>query len=121
MANFDDAGLPAVIARNERVVREGFWRKVRRLAGRVPFAVDLVAAYYCALDPATPLPARAVLLAAIAYFVLPVDMVPDAIAVIGFTDDATVLATAVAVAGAHIRPAHSEAARRILLVDVPPA
>jgi uncharacterized membrane protein YkvA (DUF1232 family) len=119
MTNLDDAGLPAVITRNERVVREGFWRKLRRFAGRLPFTADLVAAYYCALDPTTPLRARAVLLAAIAYFVLPVDMVPDAIAVLGFSDDATVLATAVAVAGAHIKPVHRDAAKRALLVDAP--
>jgi uncharacterized membrane protein YkvA (DUF1232 family) len=119
MTNFDDAGLPGVVMRNERVVREGFWRKLRRFAGRLPFATDLVAAYYCALDPTTPFRARAVLLAAVAYFVLPIDLVPDAIAVLGFGDDATVLATAIAVAGAHIRPVHREAAQQALLVDVP--
>lgn len=116
MTNLDDAALPAVLARNERTVREGFWRKLRRLAGRVPFATDLVAAYYCALDPATPLRARAILLGAVAYFVMPVDVVPDAIAVLGFTDDAAVIAAAITVAGAHIQPKHRDEARRALLV-----
>jgi uncharacterized membrane protein YkvA (DUF1232 family) len=116
MTNLDDAALPAVLARNERTVREGFWRKVRRLAGRVPFTSDLVAAYYCAMDPATPFRARAILLGAVAYFVMPIDVVPDAIAVLGFTDDATVLATAIAVAGAHILPKHRDDARRALLI-----
>jgi uncharacterized membrane protein YkvA (DUF1232 family) len=109
--------LPAVIARNERIVREGFWRKVRRLVGRVPFAEDLVAAYFCSTDPATPLTARAVLLGAVAYFVLPIDAIPDTIAVLGFSDDATVLATAIAVAGANILQKHREAARRALLIE----
>jgi uncharacterized membrane protein YkvA (DUF1232 family) len=109
--------VPAVVARNERIVREGFWRKLRRLMGRIPFAEDLVASYFCAIDPATPLTARAVLLAAVAYFVLPIDAIPDAIAVFGFSDDATVLATAVAVAGTHILPKHREAARRVLLIE----
>ena len=116
MSNLDDAALPAVLARNERTVRDGFWRKVRRFAGRVPFTSDLVAAYYCAMDPATPFRARAILLGAVAYFVMPIDVVPDAIAVLGFTDDATVLATAIAVAGAHILPKHRDDARRVLLI-----
>ena len=122
MSNLDqNYALPAVIERNERVVRGGFWRKLRRLFGQLPFAEDLVAAYFCAVDPTTPLPARAVMMAALAYFVLPIDAVPDAIAVIGFTDDATVLATAVAVAGANITPKHRERARRALLFDRSPA
>lgn len=122
MATLDEkTALPAVIERNERIVRGGFWRKLRQLLGRLPFAEDLVAAYYCAVDPATPLPARAVMMAAVAYFVLPIDAVPDAIAVFGFTDDATVLATAVTVAGAHISARHREAARCFLLIERGPA
>lgn len=117
MASEAPVHLPAVIERNERIVREGFWRKLRRLAGRVPFAEDLVAAYYCALDPATPFGARAVMLGAVAYFVLPVDAIPDVIAVFGYTDDAAVIAAAVTTAGAHILPGHREAARRALLIN----
>jgi uncharacterized membrane protein YkvA (DUF1232 family) len=117
MTKLDDVQLPAVVIRNERTVRDGFWLKLRRFAGRVPFTTDLVAAYYCAMDPATPLRARAVLLGAVAYFVMPIDAVPDAIAVLGFTDDATVLATAIAVAGAHVLPKHRDEAKRVLLVD----
>jgi uncharacterized membrane protein YkvA (DUF1232 family) len=110
------AFLPAVIERNERIVRVGFWRKLRRLLGKLPFAEDLVAAYYCAVDPSTPLAARAVLMAAVAYFVLPIDAVPDFMAVFGFGDDAAVLAAAIATAGAHIAPTHRAAARDVLLI-----
>lgn len=113
--------LPAQIARNERIVRDGFWRKLRRALGRIPFAEDAVAAFYCASDSRTPLHARAIMLAALAYFVLPIDLVPDALTVIGFTDDATVLATAIAVAGAHIRPEHRAKAKRALLIETPAA
>ncbi len=111
--------LPARIARNERIVRDGFWRKLRRTLGRIPFAEDAVAAFYCAMDNTTPLHARAIMLAALAYFVLPIDLVPDALTMIGFTDDATVLATAIAIAGAHIRPEHRAKAKRALLIETP--
>jgi uncharacterized membrane protein YkvA (DUF1232 family) len=111
--------LPERIARHERIVREGFWRKLRRALGRIPFAEDAVAAFYCATDSKTPLHARAILLAAVAYFVLPIDVIPDAIVGLGFTDDATVLASAIAIAGAHIRPEHREKARRVLLIETP--
>ena len=109
--------LPDRMARDERVVQEGFWRTLRRFAGRIPFAEDVVAAYYCAMDRRTPIAARAILLGAVAYFVTPFDVIPDMIVGLGFTDDATVLATAIAVAGAHIQIEHREAARRVLLIE----
>jgi uncharacterized membrane protein YkvA (DUF1232 family) len=52
----------------------------------------------------------------VAYFVVPIDAIPDALALVGFSDDAAVLATAIAVAGAHILPHHREKARAALLI-----
>jgi uncharacterized membrane protein YkvA (DUF1232 family) len=94
----------------ERVRRE-FWRKARRVAARLPFAEDLLAAYYCAFDRATPMQVKAALVAALAYFVLPLDAVPDMLPVIGFTDDATVLLTALRMVAGRVRPEHRAAAR----------
>jgi uncharacterized membrane protein YkvA (DUF1232 family) len=54
----------------ERKVRRDFWTKLKHFAGQMPFVEDLVAAYYCALDPATPMRVRGILLAALAYFIL---------------------------------------------------
>jgi Uncharacterized conserved protein len=78
--------------RDRKTTERGFWQKLRRHARQLPFADELLAGYYCAVDPATPLRARAVLYGAIAYFVLPFDIVPDWIVGLGFTDDAAVLA-----------------------------
>ena len=92
-------------------MRRNFWRKTRRVAARIPFAEDLLAAYYCAFDHDTPLGVKATLVGAIAYFILPVDAIPDVLPVIGFTDDAAVLATAIKLVASHIAPAHRDAAR----------
>src|SRR4029450_5055755 len=73
----------STFADRERKVRRDFWSKLKRFAGMVPFVEDLVAAYYCALDPATPMRVRGMLLAALAYFILPVDLIPDMIAGLG--------------------------------------
>ena len=53
------------VARDEDTVRRGFWRKARRFAARVPFAEDLLAAYYCAFDRETPMQVKAALLGAL--------------------------------------------------------
>jgi uncharacterized membrane protein YkvA (DUF1232 family) len=111
----DIAKLPIVIRRNDRArVERGFWRKLAALAGRIPFAEDAVAAYFCAFDPATPTRVRAVLYAALAYFVVPTDLIPDFVPALGFTDDAAVLALTLQTIAAHMRPAHRDAARNAL-------
>ena len=99
---------------DDRALRRSFWRKARRVAAHIPFAEDLLAAYYCAFDRDTPLPVKATLVGALAYFVLPVDAIPDVLPVIGFTDDAAVLATAIKLVTSHMRPAHREAAKNKL-------
>jgi len=107
----DVANLPAVLQRNERIVRRSFWRKMRRAMGRIPFADDVLAAYYCATDPRTPARVRAVLLAALAYFVLPTDLIPDIVVGMGFSDDATVIATTIGIVNGYIRRRHRVRAR----------
>jgi uncharacterized membrane protein YkvA (DUF1232 family) len=91
--------------------RDHFWRKTRRVAASIPFAEDLLAAYYCAFDHNTPLPVKTALIGALAYFVLPADAIPDVLPVLGFTDDAAILATAIKLVTSHIRPEHREAAK----------
>ncbi|MBK8197474.1 MAG: DUF1232 domain-containing protein [Acidobacteria bacterium] len=110
--------LPKTIQRNERIAR-GVVPKLLRFAGKIPFADDLASAYFCARDPLTPLKAKAVLFAAAAYFVMPVDMLPDVIAGLGFTDDATVLATALSVVGMHVKERHRALARKVLRLPEP--
>jgi uncharacterized membrane protein YkvA (DUF1232 family) len=102
------------LAQDRDSVRRRFWSKLKRVAATLPFAEDLVAAYYCAFDKRTPRHVQASLLGAIAYFILPFDFVPDVLPVLGFTDDAAVLATAIRIVAGHITPEHREAARAAL-------
>lgn len=91
-----------------------FWPKFWTTLGRIPFAEDLAAAWYCWADPKTPTHVKAALAGALAYFVVPTDLLPDFLAGLGFTDDAAVLATAISMAGVHVRKRHKQAARRLL-------
>ena len=105
---------PEEFARNHARVERGFWDKVRRTLGRVPFVEDAVAAYFCAIDGATPLQVKAVLIGALAYFVMPIDMIPDFIASLGYTDDAAVFYAALRTVAPHIKDRHRERAREAL-------
>ncbi len=100
--------------REESFVRRRFWIKTKRVAARLPFAHDLLAAYYCAFDRDTPLHVKTALIGALAYFVLPTDAVPDFLPVLGYADDATALVTTLRLVADHIRPLHRDAARTAL-------
>jgi len=99
------------LAQDRESLRRRFWIKFKQVVVSLPFAEDLLAAYYCAFDHQTPRHVQVALLGALAYFVLPFDFVPDMLPVLGFTDDAAVLATAIRMVASHITPEHREAAR----------
>jgi uncharacterized membrane protein YkvA (DUF1232 family) len=102
------------LARDRDSVRRRFWIKFKQVVARIPFAADLLAAYYCAFDKETPRHVQVALLGALAYFILPFDFLPDVMPVLGFTDDAAVLATAIRMVASHITPDHRDAARAAL-------
>lgn len=102
------------LARDQARFRRKFWPKLKRLAATLPFAEDILAAYYCAFDRGTPRHVQAELLGAVAYFVLPFDFIPDLLPVLGFTDDAAILAAAIRTVSSYMTPAHRENARAAL-------
>jgi len=99
---------------DERVVKRGFWRKMRRTAGMVPFSEEAVAAYCCARDSNTPLHVKAVILGALAYFIVPTDLIPDIIIGFGFTDDIAVFWAAWRANSGHITNEHRTRAAELL-------
>ena len=107
------------LSEREQKVRRDFWGKLKRVAGNVPFVDDLVAAYFCAMDPATPMRVRGMLLAALAYFIMPIDVIPDIVVGLGFADDMALLTAVVGLVSANITPVHRAAAARALDKDLP--
>src|SRR5260221_14115386 len=108
MASEHTAGFEQAerVSKGRESVRRRFWIKFKRVVAKLPFAEDLLAAYYCAFDKQTPRHVQVALLGAIAYFILPFDFIPDMLPVLGFTDDAAVLATAIRMVAGHITQDH---------------
>lgn len=100
--------------KSEAKVRRKFWPTLRKAARQIPFSRDLVAAYYCAMDPDVPFRVRATLIGALAYFVTPLDAVPDFILGVGYGDDMAVLMGAITLVAAHITDRHRQRAERAL-------
>ncbi len=113
---FTKAEMDAMRAetRDEESLKRRFWEKLRRVAGKIPFAEDLVAAFYCATDSRTPSRVKLILIGAIAYFIFPTDAVADLLPIIGFADDAAVLAAAITQVAGSITEEHRAKARKSL-------
>ena len=110
----DFADDPERFARERASVQKNFWRKLKQVAAKIPFAEDLLSAYYCAFDRTTPRHVQVALIGALAYFVLPFDFMPDILPLVGFTDDAAVLAAAIASVRAYLGADHYQKAREAL-------
>lgn len=106
----DPDGRPEDDAR----VRDDFWRKLRRYAARIPFAEEAVAAWYCTRDPKTPSHIKAAAVAALAYFVIPTDALPDVLPTLGFADDAAMFWTVWQMISRYVTDEHREKAAEAL-------
>lgn len=90
----------------------GFWTKVGSLAKTAGAGVLRPAflLYYVMQRPDTPKWAKAVVIGALAYFIMPLDAIPDVIPVAGFTDDLGVMGGAIGTLAAFIDTAVKERA-----------
>ncbi|MEN3038522.1 MAG: YkvA family protein [Candidatus Kryptonium sp.] len=68
-------------------VEQNFWIKISRLKSRIDFKRDLIALYKFMKDPAVSFLKKAIAIAALVYFILPLDSIPDLSPLIGFIDD----------------------------------
>ena len=100
--------------RQQKRVGKRFWPTVKKALKYIPFMEDVIASYYCAMDSRTPLRVRVALMGALAYFVMPIDAIPDLLVVIGFSDDASVLFAVLALVSGHIKDEHRQKARNTL-------
>lgn len=95
---------------NEEMVTKNFWTKAKKFAGKIPFTKDAVAMYYCAVDAKTPLWAKGIAFGALAYFITPIDAIPDALIGLGFTDDAAIIAAGIKAIAGQVTDEHKEKA-----------
>lgn len=104
-------------AKQTKYVEEGFWAKAKRHASKVPFAKEVVTLYYCSIDPKTPLKAKATAVGALAYWILPIDLIPDFLPAVGFVDDATAVFFAYKALSGQITDEHRDKAEQFFVLN----
>lgn len=91
-----------------------FWALVKSAGSKIPFIHDAIAMYYCLIDTHTPGWVKVAITGALGYLILPLDAVPDVLPVIGWLDDAGIIAAAMTVIHSHIMPEHWGKADKVL-------
>ncbi len=93
-----------------------FWDKVKEYAKSAGESVLELALklYYAAKDEDTPIWAKTTIYGALGYFILPVDLIPDVLPGVGFTDDLSILSAAVITVAVYIKDEHIKEAKDTL-------
>ena len=83
-----------------------FWEKIQKVARKAGIKISYAALllYYVLRSPATPSSDRMKIIGALGYFILPVDLIPDYLPVIGFSDDLAALTWALYSVAKNITP-----------------
>jgi uncharacterized membrane protein YkvA (DUF1232 family) len=93
-----------------------FWNKIKTYA--ITAGKDMIekalTLYYCLIDRDTPAWAKSIIVGALGYFIVPVDVIPDLVPVAGYADDLGALTSALAMVAVHIKPEHKEKAKEQL-------
>lgn len=92
---------------------ESFWKKVKSSAKKAGARVlnPGLVLYHTLQDPKTPAWAKVIMVGALGYFILPLDVMPDFLPGVGYTDDLGTLIAAVDSCGVVIREEHRAAAK----------
>lgn len=103
--------------KDELLVKKKFENKAKKLAGKIKFLQDAVELYYCAIDPKTEIWVKGLAFSALAYFIIPLDAVPDYIPIAGYLDDAGIIAMAVKKLSDKVTEDHRKKAKELLEVE----
>src|SRR4051794_3039847 len=103
-------------AYKEHYSEEKFWDKLKSsaLAAGRKVVTKALTLYFAAGSKETPLWAKGLIIGALGYFIFPLDAIPDAIPVVGYSDDLAVLGAAAAAVAKFLTGDHSKRAEETL-------
>lgn len=95
-------------------VRRNFKKYVLGNLDKIPFGVQAVAAYRAMLDPGVPFRAKALIAGALAYLIIPTDLMPDFVPFMGYVDDAAAFTALIGTVAHHITDVHRDEAKQMI-------
>ena len=92
------------VERGTEYVEERLWEKVERSGSKIRFAKDVKALYCYMMDKYVPWYRKTIVVAALIYFISPIDAIPDFAPIFGYLDDLGVIVAAIKYLGSEIVP-----------------
>ena len=90
-----------------RFVDENLWTKLERTGKKISFARDILSLYRYLKDPFVKWYRKAVVVAALVYFIVPIDTIPDIAPLFGYLDDLGVIAAVLKYLGSELKDYYS--------------
>ena len=87
-----------------RIVEERLWEKLERVGKKISFAKDLLALYRYLFDNKVSWHRKAIVVAALIYFIAPIDAIPDLAPLFGYMDDLGVITATLKFLGGELIP-----------------
>lgn len=87
-----------------KYVDENLWVKVERIGKKISFAKDVMALYRYMKDKYVSWHRKAIVAAALIYFISPIDAIPDITPLIGYLDDLGVITALLKYLGSELIP-----------------
>jgi uncharacterized membrane protein YkvA (DUF1232 family) len=99
--------------RQARQVNERFEEKLDRVGGKLRFAQDLVALFRYFMDAGVAWQRKTIVVAALLYFILPIDAIPDLLPLVGYLDDLGVILAVTKFMSVELAPYYHESTESI--------
>ncbi len=99
-----DFGGDTETAEKIKFVEENLWEKLERVGKKISFAKDLLALVKYMRDPYVSWHRKAIVVAALIYFISPIDAIPDIAPLIGYLDDLGVITALLKYLGQELVP-----------------
>lgn len=105
IAGFDlEIDTPEEFEQHSRYVEENLWAKVERVGQKISFAKDILALYNYFIDPKVSWHRKTIVVAALVYFISPIDAIPDIAPLFGYMDDLGVITALMKFLGSELIP-----------------
>jgi uncharacterized membrane protein YkvA (DUF1232 family) len=85
-------------------VEENLWAKLKKAGKKISFAKDILALFNYMRDPFVSWHRKAIVVAALIYFITPLDTIPDIAPLIGYLDDLGVITALLKYLGSELVP-----------------
>ena len=108
--------MVAKTSTDEKMVKNEFFNKMTSSFSRLQdsFMIDVVSLFYLFSAGKVPVKSSLLIVGALVYFISPIDMIPDFLIPLGFTDDIAVVAGVITKLGSDIKPKYKQQAKEWL-------